>query len=180
MPTDCLTDGGRLEGLRLAATETRDGRVIPLHGKEDVPSPLVISSVGSIPEPLEGLPMHGEVFRIKDIRTGALEGMDGVFAVGNAVTGKGNIVASQRHGRVVSQHMLETYLGGVASGYEEVLAGATAAAAAGAAAVAEYVRGRAPLPGEQVASILERVRDLQRRVGYSGDYHLYAAGKARS
>ena len=103
--------------------------MVPLEGTvEDVPSRLVISSVGSIPEPLEDIPMHGEVFRLKDARTGKLEGLDGVFAVGNAVTGKGNITDSQRHGRVVSRHMLENYLQGVASGYEEVLADAEAEA----------------------------------------------------
>ena len=161
MPVGYLTDGERLGGLRLAATAVREGRAVPLEGTvEDVPSRLVISSVGSIPEPLEDIPMHGEVFRIKDARTGKLEGLDGVFAVGNAVTGKGNITDSQRHGRVVSRHMLETYLQGVASGYEEVLADAEAEAGARAAAVAAYVTGRAPLPGERVASILERVRDL--------------------
>ncbi len=181
MPVGFLTDGERLGGLQLAATAVRESRVVPLEGTvEDIPSRLVISSVGSIPEPLEDIPMHGEVFRLKDARTGKLEGLDGVFAVGNAVTGKGNISDSQRHGRVVSRHMLENYLQGVASGYEEVLAAAEAEAGARAAAVAAYVTGRAPLPGERVASILERVRDLQRRVGYPGDYHEYMARRARS
>ena len=42
--------------------------------------------------------------------------------------------------------------------------------------MAEYVKGRAPLPGERVALLLERVRDLQRRAGYPGDYRAYVAG----
>jgi hypothetical protein len=172
-----LTDGGRLGGLRLAATEVRGGRVITLLGtEEDVSSRLTVSSVGSIPEPLEGIPMNGEVYHIKDARTGEIDGMAGVFAAGNAVTGKGNITASERHGRLVSQHVLENYLRGTASGYEEPLADARVGAQAGAATVAEYVNGRAPLPGERVALLLERVRNLQRRAGYSGDYRAYAAG----
>jgi hypothetical protein len=176
-PVGLLTDGSRLGGLRLAATEVRGGRVITLPGtEEDVVSRLTVSSVGSIPEPLDGIPMGGEVYHIRDARTGELDGPEGVFAAGNAVTGKGNITASQRHGRLVSQHLLENYLRGTASGYEELLADAKSGAQAGAAAVAEYVKGRAPLPGERVALLLERVRDLQRRAGYPGDYRAYVAG----
>ena len=176
-PVGLLTDGDRLRGLRLAATEVRGGRANTLPGtEEDVPSRLIVSSVGSIPEPLDGIPMNGEVYHIKDARTGELDGLEGVFAAGNAVTGKGNITTSQRHGRLVSQHVLENYLRGTASGYEERLADAKAGAQAGAAAVAQYVQGRAPLPGERVALLLEQVRDLQRRAGYPGDYRAYVAG----
>src|SRR5262249_43726768 len=135
-PVGLLTDGDRLRGLRLAATEVCGGRVITLPGtEEDVASRLTVSSVGSIPEPLDGIPMDGEVYHIKDARTGELDGLEGVFAAGNAVTGKGNITASQRHGRLVSEHVLENYLSGTASGYEELLAAAEAGAQAGAAAV---------------------------------------------
>jgi NADPH-dependent glutamate synthase beta subunit-like oxidoreductase len=116
-PVGLLTDGSRLGGLRLAATEVRGGRVITLPGtEEDVASRLTVSSVGSIPEPLDGIPMDGEVYHIKDARTGELDGLEGVFAAGNAVTGKGNITASQRHGRLVSKHVLENYIRGTACG----------------------------------------------------------------
>jgi hypothetical protein len=93
-----------------------------------------------------------------------------VFAVGNAVTGKGNILASRKHGRVVSQHMLEHYLLGTASGYEEVLADAATDARERVSAVADRVTGQAPLPGERVSDILLKVQALQERVGYPGDY----------
>jgi ferredoxin/flavodoxin---NADP+ reductase len=176
MPVGYLAEGDRLAGLRLAATEVKDGRAVLVEGTaEDVPAPLVVSSIGSIPEPLEGVPMRGETYRIKDAKTGEVEGLEGVFAIGNAVTGQGNIVASHKHGQVVSQHMLEHYLRGAASGYEEELAGAEAEAGTRAAAVAEYVSGRSPLPGERVVAILERVGELQRRVGYPGNYRSYVA-----
>jgi ferredoxin/flavodoxin---NADP+ reductase len=170
VPVGYLTDGDRLAGLRVAATGVREGALVPLEGtEENLPSELVISSIGSTPEPIEGIPMHGEVFRVQDPRNGAIEGLDGVFAVGNAVTGRGNIAISQRHGRVVSQHMVEAYLGGVASGYEEVLAGAADAATARAVAVASDLAGRAHLPGERVAAIRDHARALRDRVGHPGD-----------
>jgi hypothetical protein len=117
--------------------------------------------------------MRGEVYRIRDERTGEVEGLPGVFAVGNAVTGKGNILVSLKHGRVVSQHMLEHYLLGTASGYEEVLADAATEAQDKVRAVAERLAGQAPLPGERVAGILSRVKALQERVGYPGEYRAW-------
>ncbi len=171
VPVGYLTDGDRLVGLRLAATEVKDGQAMTLAGTEqDAPSQLVVSSIGSIPEQIPGIEMRGEMYRITDQRTGELEGLGGVFAVGNAVTGKGNILVSLKHGRVVSQHMLERYLLGTASGYEEVLADAATEARGKVDAVADRLVGQAPLPPERVARILTRVLDLQERVGYPGDY----------
>jgi hypothetical protein len=66
--------------------------------------------------------------------------------------------------------MLEHYLLGTASGYEEVLADAATEAQEKVSAVADRVTGQAPLPGERVADILVRVQALQERVGYPGDY----------
>lgn len=180
-PVGYLTDVDSLKGLRLAATEQRRGKVVPVKGAEEVvPSRLVVSSIGSIPEPIEGIPIRGEVYHVRDPRTGELEGMEGIFAVGNAVTGKGNIAVSQKHGRIVSQHVLENYLKGSSSGYEEVLDGSEAEAGSRASAVADILAGRSLLSGERVARILERVRDLQGRAGYRGNYREYIAAVAAS
>jgi NADPH-dependent glutamate synthase beta subunit-like oxidoreductase len=174
VPVGYLAEGDRLVGLRLASTEVMDGRAVTLPGTEqDAAAPLVVSSIGSIPEPIPGMGMRGEVYRIREEKTGEVEGLPGVFAVGNAVTGKGNILASLKHGRVVSQHMLEHYLLGTASGYEEVLAEGAGEARDKARAVAERLAGQAPLPGDRVAAILTRVQSLQERVGYPGDYRAW-------
>lgn len=166
-----LTENDRPAGLRLAAVEFRDEGPVPVPGShEDHPAPLVVSSIGSIPEPIPGVTMQGSLYRIRDPRTGEVEGLPGVFAVGNAATGRGNILVSQKHGRLVSQNMLEHYLRGTASGYEEVLADAAAAARAKVEAVAERLAGRSPLSADRVAGILARVKTLQERAGYPGDY----------
>ncbi len=174
VPMGYLADGDRLAGLSVAATDVTDGRAGTLDGTaREVPSRMVVSSIGSIPEPIQGVQMRGEMYRIRDLRTGEVEGLDGVFAVGNAVTGKGNILASLKHGRVVSQHMLEHYLLGTASGYEEVLADAATDAQEKVRAVADRLTGQAPLPGERVADILAKVKTLQARVGYPGNYRAW-------
>jgi len=171
-----LAERDRLAGLRLAAVEIKDEGPVPVpESHEDYPAPLVVSSIGSVPEPIPGVQMNGSLYRIRDLRTGELEGLEGVFAVGNAVTGRGNILVSQKHGRLVSHQMLEHYLLGTASGYEDVLAAATGAARAKVEAVADRLAGRAPLPEQTVAEILARVTAIQRRVGYPGDYREWIA-----
>lgn len=171
VPVGYLADGDRLTGLTLAATEVTDGRAVTLdRTAHEARSRLVVSSIGSIPEPIRGVRMHGEMYLVRDRGTGEVEGLERVFAVGNAVTGKGNILASLRHGRVVSQHMLEHYLLGTASGYEEVLADAATEAQEKVSAVADRLAGQPPLSGARVADILGKVKALQDRVGYPGEY----------
>jgi hypothetical protein len=168
---DYLTEGDRLAGLRLAAVEIRDEGPVPVpDSHESFPAALVVSSIGSIPDPIPGIEMRGSLYRIRDLISGEVEGLDGVFAVGNAATGRGNILISQKHGRLVSQNMLEHYLAGTASGYEEVLTDAAAAARARVEAVTGRLAQRSPLPARRVAAILARVKALQDRVGYPGTY----------
>jgi ferredoxin--NADP+ reductase len=176
IPVGYLTKADRLAGLRLAAVEVKDEGPAPVPGSHvDHPAPLAVSSIGSIPEPIPGIQMKGSLYRIQDMKTGAVEDLPGVFAIGNAVTGRGNILISQKHGRLVSQNMLEHYLVGTASGYEEVLEGAAAAARDKVEAVAEHLEARAPLPAPKVGEILDRVATLQGRVGCPGDYRVWIA-----
>ncbi len=170
-PVEALVEGDRMAGLRLQRTEVRNGsvRVLPDRPVE-IRAPLVISSIGSIPESVDGLKMRGELYPVKDKETGELEGLPGVFAIGNAVTGKGNILVSLKHGRKASQRILESYLMGDATGFEQVLAAAAAEASAKVAPVAERVGAASLLPPERVRTIVEKVRALQARAGYPGDY----------
>jgi len=145
-PVGLIAEGDRLVGLRFAETEVKDGRAVIQPGTEKAfRAPLVISSIGSVPEPLPGLEMKGELYRIKDENTGEVEGLPGVFALGNAVTGKGNIDVSLKHGRQVATHVL-TYLG-----------------------------TQPALPAAKVAAIEARVKALQEKANYSGNYREWIA-----
>jgi hypothetical protein len=90
--------------------------------------------------------------------------------MGNAVTGRGNILESLKHGRKVSQEMIEKYLLGEAAGYEESWADAAAEAQRKATAVAGKVAAAPPLPAERVEAILAVAGTLQAKAGYSGNY----------
>jgi NADPH-dependent glutamate synthase beta subunit-like oxidoreductase len=176
LPVGLLAEGDRLAGLTFARTEIKGRAVTTVPGSEaPVRAPLTVSSIGSIPEPVAELPMAGELYRLKDLRTGEVEGLPGVFALGNAVTGKGNILDSLKHGKLVAQHILENYLTGTASGYEEILEDAAVEAREKARAVADRVRVAPLLSAERITTILQAVRSLQAAVGYPGDYRAYIA-----
>ena len=146
VPAGLIAEGDRLVGLKFAETEVKDGKVAIKPGSEkEVRAPVVISSIGSIPEPLQGIEMRGELYRIKDENTGEVEGLPGVFALGNAVTGKGNIQVSLKHGQLVALHVLK------------------------------YLEGQPCLPSTKVAAIEAKIKALQEKVGYSGSYREWIA-----
>ena len=169
-----VAEAGRVTGLEVARTEYRDGKLVTVEGSaEVVPTPLVISSVGSIPMPIPGIPMKGEFYQYDDWDTGRLKGFEGVYALGNVVTGKGNIAVSRRHGKFVAEHVAAAWLGVAAPGER---ADALAAAAAGAAAarreqaeaVAAAVKERPPLAPEAWERIRSRVEGRAKEIGYTG------------
>ena len=90
--------------------------------------------------------MKGELYGYSDWDLGRLPDFPTLFAAGNVVTGKGNIVDSRKHAKHVGQHVRDHYL-----------------------SVADGVRALAPIAPEARNALLERVRERQEKVGY-GDY----------
>ncbi len=146
-PAGLLVEGERLVGLRFARTRMDDGSLVVTDETVDVRGPMTISSIGSIPEPLVGIELRGELYGFDDWDLGRIGDYPTLFSVGNVVTGKGNIVASRKHARRVGKFMVDDYF-----------------------ALAEEVRKFSPLRDGQREQILERVRERQREVEYSGDY----------
>lgn len=170
-PEALLVENGRLVGLRFRRTKMENGRLSMTDETFEARGPVVISSIGSIPEPIEGIAMKGELFDFKDWEIGRLEGYPTVFSVGNVVTGKGNIVASRKHATQVSEAAVEAYLG---VGGEDRSAAAEARpgmpeADFTADQVLASLGNAKPPSDEQIAKLRERVAKLQRAVGYD-DY----------
>ena len=108
-PIGLLTEGQRLAGLRFARTKLdENGKATIVPGEvRNADASLVISSIGSIPEPIEGLPMDGELLRLEDLDNGKVMTFQNVFGCGNVVTGKGNLVASRKHSASVASYLVE-------------------------------------------------------------------------
>src|SRR5690606_14001661 len=110
-PVGLVVENDRLVGLELARTKPEGGRVVTTDERFVRRAPYVVSSIGSIPVPIPGIPMKGELFDFVDWELGRLRGFPTVFSTGNVATGKGNIVASRKHARAVAQTVIEAFLG---------------------------------------------------------------------
>jgi NADPH-dependent glutamate synthase beta subunit-like oxidoreductase len=147
-PVGLIASGDRLTGLRMTRTRLDErGKAVIVPGAErEVMTKLVISSIGSIPEPIEGLPMDGELLRLTDWEHGKVDGFDDVYGCGNVVTGKGNLVASRKHSAKVAAYL--TAKGDGANGNDRA---------------------------QRVRTILTRAQQRQRAVGYDGNYRGWIA-----
>jgi hypothetical protein len=177
-PEALLVENGRVVGLRLRRTKMENGKLVTTDDTYERRGAYVISSIGSIPEPIPGVAMKGELFAFTDWDVGRLDGYPTLFSVGNVVTGKGNIVASRKHAAQVYVDALASFLGLAEDGHAKEAALANGAGAA-ARAAADRVAGalaQAKPPAPAVAdAILARVRERQRAVGYGGDLATWLA-----
>ena len=176
-----VVENGRLVGIKVAETKVEGRKATPVPGSEhDLRAPLVISSIGSIPEPIPGALMKGEYFEFTDADIPQYKGNERVFGVGNVVTGQGNIRVSQVHSQKVSERLVEAYLGlgEGGAGERDISASQDAAAARGTAqatAVQEALKTFVSLTDAQIAGIEAKITEQHKRVGYTGDYDAWIA-----
>jgi len=173
MTTGLIIEDGRLAGLRVAETRVERGRAEPIPGsEEELRAPMVVSSIGSVPEVIPGVAMKGEYYTFSGEALPQYTGCDRVFGVGNVVTGKGNIRASLTHSQQVTTRLIENYIGvgGEDADYPALYAAVEARDAAQAKAVQERVEALPPLSDAEMSAIQERIRTLQQRAGYTSDY----------
>jgi len=137
-PVAFTADDGQLSGLVFGRTEVVDGRVKLTDETFEVPTSQVISSIGSIPMPIDGVPMRGELYEWEDWSEGKL--VEGVYGLGNVLTGKGNIKASRRNSQEITARVVEEAL------------------------------SRPPVPAETVNHILDMVQKRWDAVEFPGDY----------
>ena len=174
LPVGLLSERDRLVGLRFQHTRIDAGQVVPVAGAfEDVRAPLVISSIGSIPEPMPGIAERGELYDFSERELGRIAGYDTVFGAGNAITGKGNIVASRRHSIQVATHLIEQFLGigeGGHEGEDQLLDSISTPVNDSVHKIADWMGTRPPLDSVQIDAILRRIRARQQAVGYTTSY----------
>ena len=121
----------------------------------------IISSIGSIPEPIEGIQMDGETYKIENEENGIYDTEKGIFLAGNAVTGKGNIRDSMKHAEKVADYVINSYLNPLDTVNGEKLANA----------VEDYLQKKDGLSNEEFEKIISKVHDLQKRVDYHNNYN---------
>ena len=156
LPLEAVIEDGRCVGVKIQRTKVEGRKATPIEGSEEIiRTDLVISSIGSVPEKIAGIDTKGETYTFSDWDLGVYAGADGVFGVGNVVTGQGNIRASLMHSRTVTNYLTEHYF-------------ASAAGAATAEAVQAHLKAKDPLSADQADGLVARAKDLQAKVGYTG------------
>jgi ferredoxin--NADP+ reductase len=175
-PSGVIVQNDAVAGVNFSRTEVADGQVrIVQEGAESARAPLTISSIGSIPEPIPGIPQKGEVYTYVNQEIGLLmEGSTAVFAAGNVLTGKGNIKDSLDSGTEIGTRVAEAYLG-LSNEEPKIADGARKQAAVSGEKIAGAISVRQPVAPEGVANVMRRVRERQRAVGYEGNYRAWIA-----
>ena len=175
-PDSLVVEDGQLVGLGFRRTEINRGRVEMTDDTYEVRGSCVISSIGSIPEPIQGIEMKGELFAFTDWDLGKLDLYPTVFSVGNVVTGKGNIAASRKHAQHVAVDAVEAFLG-LGDDPDAARAEIEDPIAARAHETAQHIAAHlaeSPRPdGDAYAGIIQKVADRQKEVGYDGDFEAW-------
>ncbi len=168
---DKIVENGRLTGMVFKNTEYENGRIVVVEGTEQiVKTPLVISAIGSIPQQIPGLPLKGEIYDVDSVENGKINGFENVFALGNAVTGRGNIRQSQVHSRQVSENIVDTYLAYTDEDYEAIFEAASKRAEKRIDSIFSHFTEVEKLSEKEVKAIDDKLKALQESVGYDGNY----------
>jgi hypothetical protein len=181
-PEAILAEGDRLAGFRLRRTRVEGGRVLTTDESFELRTTFAVSSIGSIPEPIPGIAMKGELFDFVDWDLGKLAEYPSVFGAGNVVTGKGNIIASRKHATQIAEHTIEAFLGieeGDREEAEQAIPDAVAERVGeSASGIASQIQCQKPIDEETLGRILTRVRERQQAVDYDGDIASWLARNA--
>jgi ferredoxin/flavodoxin---NADP+ reductase len=171
VPVAPIVEGGRMVGLTFRKSEVKDGKAVEIEGSDfEARSELIVSSIGSVPEFIDGVPTRGELYHFSNHETGMLTGLPGVFGLGNVLTGKGNIKESRANAKDISDRLLRDHLGLTNGQTSELLAGAHEAGRAQGGALAANALRRPKVPSDKMRTIAAALAQRWKVTGYDGNY----------
>jgi ferredoxin--NADP+ reductase len=169
-PIDKITTSDRLTGIKFQRTIVDNGKLALSNDFFEVQSEVIISSIGSIPEKIPGIPSDGSVFRISNPQSCQIDGLDNVFAIGNAVTGRGNINESMKHSRDISESIIDDFLEWRQDDYENWHRQTAEKVDHDISQIIGAIEESELLPDHIFQNILEKTKNLQKKIGYTGSY----------
>ena len=175
MTTGVIVENGRIAGLKVAETKIEGRKAEPIPGSEhELRAPLVVSSIGSVPEKLSEINMSGEYYTFAGKDMPRYTAMDRVFGVGNVVTGQGNIRVSLIHSQKVTKRVVDCMKGD--DGNAGAGAGSAEQQVAGEMdAIAKQIEVIPALSEQQMAEVERQVHVLQQKAGFTADYDSWIA-----
>lgn len=169
VPVNYIEENGDLKGLQLQKVRIYNGRVVPIENDfEFLKANILVSSIGSIPEKIEGLEYDWSSLKMKDNGDYHVFGFDNVFAVGNAVTGRGNIQESKQHGMQMTRRIIDNHL--TEDAFEEWLTNLNDSIKSGVSdridSIINEIGNREIQPDDIIQSILDKTKSLNDKHGY--------------
>lgn len=111
IPISFTEENEQLTGVVFQKVAVENGKLTPIKDSYfELKTEMLISSIGSIPEQLKGLKYENSGLKMKKNANYHVEGFENVFAIGNAVTGRGNIQESKRHGSQMTALIIDKHL----------------------------------------------------------------------
>ena len=111
IPVDFVEDKKQLKEVVFQKVEIVNGKIEPVENSFfNLKVGMVISSIGSLPEKIEGLNYEYSSLKMRGEKDYHVDGFDNVFAIGNAVTGRGNIQESKKHGKQMTEKIIDKHL----------------------------------------------------------------------
>ena len=104
-----------------------------------------------------------------------LEGFENVFALGNAVTGRGNIKESMIHGKEVALSIMDQHLDWQEDDYAKWLRASEDQIDHQVSNIADQITNQQFLAPELVSEIRRKISDLQQNAGYPGNFRDWVA-----
>ncbi len=170
-PIEKIEENGKLQAVVFQKNELVGSKILPLKGETfTLKTPLLISSIGSLPDRITGLPYDGSTLEMKNKNGYIVKGFANVFAIGNAVTGRGNIQESKAHGimmtnKIIDHHLekddlfeewLVNYNENLKSVVQEQIE-----------EIDKEIKSKEIMPDEIIEGILDKSEALQKKIGYT-------------
>jgi NADPH-dependent glutamate synthase beta subunit-like oxidoreductase len=175
LTTGIIVEDGRLVGLKVVETKIEGRKAEPIPGSEhELRTPLVVSSIGSVPEKLSGINMNGEYYTFAGKDVPRYTAMGRVFGVGNVVTGQGNIRVSLVHSQKVTKrvvHCMKADDGSTAADGGS----AEQQVASDMDEIGRQIEVIPQLSDDQMAAVERQVHALQQNAGHTSDYDSWIA-----
>ncbi len=177
IPKKFKQKGEKLTGITFQRVNLKDGKLTEIPNEIlNFDTQLVISSIGSLPESLPSIPYKGDYLRTYGEFGHKVEGFDNVFAIGNVVTGKGNILDSKKHGREITGKILEGHFKEVIlkdsmeARYEAYFENIEASVDVSSGKIVGDLEQSEVQPDEKIQRLLKITKGLQEKVGFNGNY----------
>lgn len=111
IPYNFVEKDGVLTELIFQKATIENGKVNPVENSFfNIKTEMLISSIGSVPEKIEGLHYEYDALKMRKNADYHVFGFENVFAIGNAVTGRGNIQESKQHGKQMTAKIMDNHL----------------------------------------------------------------------